>query len=68
MFGGWAKMSKVTNFFQEVGSEMRKTSWPKSKELTKYTVVVISTVIVMALFFTVTDLGISELLRWFLSL
>ena len=33
-------MSKITNFFGEVGSEMRKTSWPKSKELTKYTVVV----------------------------
>lgn len=61
-------MSKVTSFFQDVGSEMRKTSWPKSKELTKYTVVVITTVIIMALFFTVIDLGISELFRWFLSL
>ena len=61
-------MSKVSNFLQEVGSEMRKTSWPKSKELTKYTIIVVTTVIVMALFFTVIDLGISELLRWFLSL
>lgn len=61
-------MSKVTSFFSEVGSEMRKTSWPKSKELTKYTVVVVTTVIVMALFFVVVDLGISELLRWFLAL
>ena len=41
-------MSKITNFLGEVGSEMRKTSWPKSKELTKYTVVVISTVIFFA--------------------
>ncbi|MCT6924350.1 MULTISPECIES: preprotein translocase subunit SecE [Bacillales] len=61
-------MSKVTTFLQEVGSEMRKTSWPKSKELTKYTVVVIVTVVVMALYFSVVDLGISELFRWFLSL
>jgi preprotein translocase subunit SecE len=61
-------MSKVTTFLQEVGSEMRKTSWPKSKELTKYTIVVVTTVIVMALFFTVVDLGVSELFRWFLSL
>ena len=61
-------MSKITTFFSEVGSEMRKTSWPKSKELTKYTVVVVSTVIVMALFFVLVDLGISELLRWFLAL
>ena len=61
-------MSKVSNFLQEVGAEMRKTSWPKSKELTKYTVVVVSTVVVMALFFVLVDLGISELFRWFLDL
>ncbi len=61
-------MSKITNFFGEVGSEMRKTSWPKSKELTKYTVVVIVTVIFFALYFTVVDLGVSEALRWFLEL
>ncbi|KYG89927.1 preprotein translocase subunit SecE [Metasolibacillus sp. FSL H7-0170] len=61
-------MSKVTTFLQEVGAEMRKTSWPKSKELTKYTVVVIVTVIFFALYFSVVDLGISELFRWFLSL
>ena len=61
-------MSKITTFLSEVGSEMRKTSWPKSKELTKYTVVVITTVIVMALYFLLIDSGISELLRWFLEL
>lgn len=61
-------MSKVTNFLHEVGVEMRKTSWPKRKELTKYTVVVVTTVIIMALFFVVVDLGISSLFRWFLSL
>ena len=61
-------MSKITNFLREVGAEMRKTSWPKSKELSKYTIVVISTVVVMGLFFTVVDLGISQLLSWFLDL
>lgn len=61
-------MSKITTFLSEVGSEMRKTSWPKSKELTKYTVVVIMTVILFALYFTVIDLGVSEALRWFLEL
>ena len=61
-------MSKVTTFLSEVSSEMRKTSWPKSKELTKYTLVVIFTVVIFALYFTVIDLGISEALRWFLSL
>ena len=61
-------MNKVTSFFRDVFSEMRKTSWPKSKELTKYTVVVVSTVVIMALFFLVVDYGISELFRWYLDL
>ncbi|MEE1130078.1 MAG: preprotein translocase subunit SecE [Caryophanon sp.] len=61
-------MNKVTSFFRDVFSEMRKTSWPKSKELTKYTIVVTSTVIIMALFFLVVDYGISELFRWYLDL
>ena len=61
-------MGKITGFFRQVASEMRKTSWPKSKELTKYIVVVLSTVIVMALFFVLVDLGISKLLRWYLEL
>ncbi|WP_285396432.1 preprotein translocase subunit SecE [Lysinibacillus sp. fls2-241-R2A-57] len=61
-------MGKIKGFFSNVMSEMRKTSWPKSKELTKYTVVVISTVVIMALFFVLIDLGISSLLRWYLEL
>lgn len=61
-------MAKVGGFLREVVSEMRKTSWPKSKELTKYTVVVVSTVIFMALFFVLIDLGISKLFRWYLEL
>ena len=61
-------MSKITTFLREVGAEMRKTSWPKGKELTKYTIVVISTVVIMGLFFTGVDLGISQLLSWFLDL
>ncbi|EMR06348.1 Preprotein translocase subunit secE [Bhargavaea cecembensis DSE10] len=61
-------MGKIREFFSGVVSEMRKVSWPKRKELTKYTVVVLSTVIFMALYFVVIDLGISELFRWFLSI
>ena len=61
-------MSKITSFFHEVGSEMRKTSWPKGKELTKYTLVVVVTVVLFALYFLLIDTGISEALRWFLAL
>ncbi|BCB01972.1 MULTISPECIES: preprotein translocase subunit SecE [Bacillaceae] len=50
-------------FFRNVASEMRKVSWPKRKELTRYTITVITTVVFVALFFAVIDLGISELMR-----
>ena len=61
-------MGNIGSFFKHVVSEMRKVSWPKRKELTRYTVVVLSTVIFMALFFALIDTGISELFRWFLAL
>ncbi|SIT87538.1 preprotein translocase subunit SecE [Edaphobacillus lindanitolerans] len=60
-------MGKIREFFNGVVSEMRKVSWPKRKELTRYTVVVLSTVIVMAVFFALVDLGISTVFRWFLK-
>ncbi|WP_088006737.1 preprotein translocase subunit SecE [Indiicoccus explosivorum] len=61
-------MGKISNFFSKVVSEMRKVSWPKRKELTRYTVIVLTTVIFMAVFFAAVDTGISALFRWFLSI
>ena len=56
-------MQRITEFFRGVVREMKKVSWPKGKELTNYTVIVISTVIFFALFFTVIDLGITEIMN-----
>ncbi|USK59965.1 preprotein translocase subunit SecE [Peribacillus asahii] len=56
-------MKRLTEFFRGVAREMRKVSWPKRKELTKYTIVVLATVIIMSVFFAVVDLGISQLIR-----
>lgn len=61
-------MGKLGQFFRGVLSEMRKTSWPKRKELTRYTIIVITTLLFMAAFFMVVDLGVSKLLRWYLEL
>jgi len=61
-------MSKISGFLKDVVSEMRKVSWPKRKELTKYTIVVLATVTFMAVYFALTDLGISSLMEWYLAL
>jgi preprotein translocase subunit SecE len=46
---------------------MRKVSWPKRGELTRYTITVITTVAFFAVFFAVLDLGISKLIRLILE-
>lgn len=56
-------MNRVGNFLRDVGREMKKVSWPKKSELTRYTITVISTVVFMTLFFVVVDYGISSLIR-----
>jgi preprotein translocase subunit SecE len=57
----------IAKFFRNVASEMRKVSWPKKKELTNYTVTVVTTVIFLAVFFMVVDLGISSLIKLILK-
>ncbi len=53
----------MMSFFKDVGKEMKKVSWPKGKELTRYTITVISTVIFFVIFFALLDTGISQLIR-----
>lgn len=60
-------MQRTLTFFREVGRELGKVSWPKRRELTNYTVIVLATVTFFALFFSVIDFGISELIRLILE-
>jgi preprotein translocase subunit SecE len=60
-------MQRIIKFLREVTIEMKKVSWPKRKELTKYTITVVSTVAFVAVFFAIVDLGISELIRLLLG-
>ncbi|AMK70775.1 MULTISPECIES: preprotein translocase subunit SecE [Bacillus] len=55
---------RIMKFFKDVGKEMKKVSWPKGKELTRYTITVISTVIFFVIFFALLDTGISQLIRF----
>ena len=41
--------------------------WPTPKELRSYTLIVLVTVLLMAIFFAVIDLGLSRLLDWILG-
>jgi preprotein translocase subunit SecE len=56
-------MQRITKFFSGVAREMKKVSWPKRKELVRYTITVLTTVAFMTIFFAIIDLGISSLIR-----
>lgn len=60
-------MAGAVQFFRDVAKELKRVSWPTRKELTRYTLVVVATVIFIAIFFGIVDLGISSLVRFILG-
>nr|WP_154122642.1 preprotein translocase subunit SecE [Paenibacillus monticola] len=51
------------SFFTESWSELKKVRWPSRKELRNYTLIVLGTIIVIALYFWVLDIGISAVIE-----
>lgn len=54
-------------YFKESWSELKKVRWPNRKELRNYTAIVLVTVLLMAIFFGLVDLGLSFFLDWILK-
>jgi preprotein translocase subunit SecE len=48
-------VQKTGKFFSNVVRELKRVSWPKRKELTKYTITVVVTVLFITLFFAAID-------------
>lgn len=48
-------------FFRDGVNELRRVRWPTRKELVSYTIVVLLTVLFITIYFTILDLGISNL-------
>ena len=54
---------KVVGFINEVGLELKKSTWPTRSELQESTIVVIMSVIVLGVFVGLSDLILMRLLR-----
>jgi preprotein translocase subunit SecE len=54
-------------FFREVRVELKKVTWPSRKETIASTSVVLITVMMVAFFLGIVDLGLSRLVRIFLD-
>ncbi|NLM69941.1 MAG: preprotein translocase subunit SecE [Firmicutes bacterium] len=53
---------RLTKYFREVRSELRKVAWPNRKEVINNTGIVLLVVVIVALFIGVVDFLISNLL------
>lgn len=60
-------VKRTGQFLRDVVKELKRVSWPSRKELIRYTGVVVATVVFMAVFFAIVDLGISSLVRFILG-
>ena len=56
-FGGTA------DFFRGSVQELKKVRWPSRSEMITYTLVVLMLVTVLAIFFSILDLGIGETVK-----
>jgi preprotein translocase subunit SecE len=56
----------VVRFLRETYEELRKVVWPTPQELYRYTLVVVVTVSVIALFIAAVDLGLGQLSSHFI--
>ena len=57
-----SKKKKPIQFLKEVSAEMKRVTWPNRQELTRYTIVVIITLIFIAIFFAISDYAISSVI------
>ena len=65
-FGGVVvarSFKSVFSFFSESWAELKKVRWPNRKELTNYTLIVIGTILFVAIYFWVLDIGISAVIE-----
>ncbi len=59
-------MEKITNYFKESYSEMKKVTWPSKKETYQYTLLVIGVSIAVAIFLWLLDQVFDFTLRTFI--
>lgn len=53
----------IVRFLREVQAELRKTTWPTRNELTKATVVVVLTIVIVAICLFVYDVAFSHFMQ-----
>lgn len=55
-------------YLKGVINEMREVTWPSASDINRYTVASIFMIVVVALYFTLTDSASTHLINWLVSL
>lgn len=55
---------RTGNFFRDSWQELKKVRWPSRKELVSYTIIVLVTVVLVAIFFYFLDIIFGNVIRW----
>lgn len=55
-------------YLKRVSKELKRVTWPSFREVTRYTWIVILSIVLFGAYFAGIDLGFSQLINWFLSL
>ena len=65
--GTRGKIAELREFFEEARAELKKVTWPTTKEAKTTSIAVLILVVVMALFLGIVDLGLTKLVELILS-
>ena len=55
---------QLTTYFKESVAELKKVSWPTREQTKNYTLLVIGLSVVVAIFFSVLDLGFNKIIEF----
>ncbi len=54
---------KMFDFIRESREELKRVTWPEKEEVSNFTVVVIVTLVVVAVFLAVVDMVLGEIMK-----
>jgi len=62
------KVIKVINFFKEALYEAKRVSWPKKDDVNKTVILIICSIVFFAVFFSLMDLLVYNVVQFFIGL
>jgi len=61
-------MEKLREYYKEVRGELRKVTWTGRKEVKSGTLAVLLLCLIIGLFLTLCDAGLSQFFQWILNI